>query len=214
MSKAVSRGQALEVSGRFGVQVQWDELDGDLLQKEVISLSPEEFGRRLTLFLKNGARPYLLGDLQVVPQPFNPVEFIGKGWSLIPEEHDARCDALTAVDLAKVDFATGLKEGETSIKGEEKLKRMKASKNLRLGATIFAGLWADYQVGKERSVLERLFQTYDITYLDFFGDILLHPDGNRHVLSLCRGDGGTWSWSYHWLGRDWSAARRSASLAS
>lgn len=56
MSKAVSRGQALEVTARVGTQVKWDTLDGDHLQQEVIDLSPEEFGNRFTAFLKNGGR--------------------------------------------------------------------------------------------------------------------------------------------------------------
>ncbi|MBI1755181.1 hypothetical protein HYR65_02770 [Candidatus Azambacteria bacterium] len=56
MSKAVSRGQALQVAARVGTQVNWDDLDGDHLQKEVINLTPEEFGDRFTAFLKNGGR--------------------------------------------------------------------------------------------------------------------------------------------------------------
>ena len=54
--KEVSRGQALQVSARVGTQIKWDELDGDKLQSEVISLSADEFGGRFTNFLKNGAQ--------------------------------------------------------------------------------------------------------------------------------------------------------------
>ena len=56
MSKAVSRGQALQVSARVATQVSWDELDGDALQKEIINLTPNEFGLRFTAFLKNSMR--------------------------------------------------------------------------------------------------------------------------------------------------------------
>lgn len=52
----VSRGQALQVCARVGTQIRWDELDGKKLQSEVISLSADEFGRRFTNFLKNGAQ--------------------------------------------------------------------------------------------------------------------------------------------------------------
>ena len=213
MSKAVSRGQALDVSARVGTQVDWDEIDGTRLQREVINLTPKEFGRRFTLFIKNGARPHLLGSFRVVPQPFNPVEFLGKGWSLIPEEHDARCDALTAVDLVKTDFVTCLKEGEPDISGEEKLKRMKASKNIRLGATIFSGLWAEYAVKEEMSMLECLFQAYGITCLDFFGDVLLHPKSGRGVLYFHRVGNGVWIGRCGWLGSSHGVSNSSASLA-
>lgn len=56
MSKAVSRGQALQVTARVATQVNWEELDGDQLQTSVIDLPPEEFGRRFTRFLQNGGR--------------------------------------------------------------------------------------------------------------------------------------------------------------
>ncbi|MCX6736170.1 MAG: hypothetical protein NTZ13_03750 [Candidatus Parcubacteria bacterium] len=56
MSTATSRGQALQINARVGTQVDWDELNGDELQSEVIDLPPKEFGRRFTNFLKNGAK--------------------------------------------------------------------------------------------------------------------------------------------------------------
>ena len=61
MGKAVSRGQALEVSARVATRINWDELDGDKLQAEIINLSPAEFGNRFTAFLKNGGRLQILG---------------------------------------------------------------------------------------------------------------------------------------------------------
>lgn len=60
MSKAVSRGQALEISARVATQVNWDELDGERQQAEIINLTPAEFGSRFTAFLKNGGRLQLV----------------------------------------------------------------------------------------------------------------------------------------------------------
>ena len=148
----------------------------------------------------------------VAPQPFDSVQLIGKGWSLIAEEHDARNDALTEVYFAKVNFDTCLKDGESCIKGEEKLKRMKVNSNIRLGATTFMGLWEDYQAKGKDSILERLHQERGITYLDFFGDVLLTPRGNRRVLFLYR-HGDVWHWRYSWLGHGWLAEYFSLSLA-
>lgn len=54
MVKAVSRGQALQIAARVATQVKWDELDGDRLQQEVLELSPEEFGNKVTSFLRRG----------------------------------------------------------------------------------------------------------------------------------------------------------------
>ena len=165
MSKAVSRGQALQIAAR------------------------------------------------VATQPFDLVQFIDKGWSLIAEEHDSRNDALTEVDFAKVNFDTCFNGGEQCIKGEEKLTRMKANSNIRLGAATFMGLWRDYQAHKENSVLERLYREQKTTYLEFFGDVLLAPDGKRKVLCLYRGGGG-WGWGCYSLEGDWRAESLAVSLAS
>ncbi len=62
MSGTVSRGQALQVSARVATQINWDELDGDALQAEVIQLPPEEFGSKFTDFLKTMARVRMVHD--------------------------------------------------------------------------------------------------------------------------------------------------------
>lgn len=56
MSTAVSRGQALQISARVATQVNWDELDDKRLQQDIIELTPEEFGKRMTAFLLRGAK--------------------------------------------------------------------------------------------------------------------------------------------------------------
>lgn len=153
----------------------------------------------------------------VATRPFDPVKFIGEKWSIIAKECDERSAALTEADFSGgVAFETCLKEkeGETFITGEEKLIRLKASGKIRLGTSVFAGLWADYQTRKENSVLERLYGEQGTTYLDFFGDVLLGPDGCRDVLYLYRGGDGGWDWDCRWLESGWDAYRRSASLAS
>lgn len=150
----------------------------------------------------------------VVPtHPFDPVKFIAEKWAIIHEERDPRSAALSEVDFSAVLFETCLKANEPSITGEEKLARLKAVKNVRLGTTVFVGLWEDYIARKADSVLERLYDEQGITYLDFFGDILLGPDGGRYVLYFGR-DASAWFWYYHWLGGGWNAHHRSASLAN
>ncbi|MDO9399379.1 MAG: hypothetical protein Q7T79_01670 [bacterium] len=109
--KQVSRGQALEVSARVATQVNWGDLDGDHLQEKVVDLSPEEFGKRLTAFLKNGCQ-FIFGDPKsVTTKQFDTASFIGKGWTtwkgpvngdgLAGEEDiDSRSLALTEIELA------------------------------------------------------------------------------------------------------------------
>ena len=221
MSNAVSRDQALEVSGRFATQVDWKQLDGRKLQEEVISLSPEEFGRRFTAFLNAGAS-FVFGGLKVACAPFDPVKFINDGWSFWKgpkdgdglkgeEERDKASLALTEVDLEKSDFLTCLKDSESLITGEEKLVRLRKLGRPLYGATQFMGLWHDYQQNKAGCVLEKMYQQKGVTYVDFFGDILRYPNGSRCVLRLCRrAAAGSWHWDCNWLGHVWDAHHFSA----
>ena len=143
------------------------------------------------------------GDMKVTMASFDPVAFFGEGWSLIEEEQDKRSVALTEVDMSKAEFFTCLKKGESRITGKEKLARLRHENRVRYGATVFMGLWQDYQARKENSVLEHLYQEKRISYMDFFGDFFLGPeDGNRRVLCLSRGDG-AWRWNCDWLGFGW-----------
>ena len=208
--KEVSRPQEREMFSRFMTQVHWNEIDGDYLQDEVINLSPEEFGKRFTAFLKNGCR-FNFGDPKsFLAKPFDPVKFLGKGWSIL---EDIKTDA--EIDVSSMVFETCLEGDETSIKGEKKLLRLKAKKDFTsFCANVFMGLWLDYQANKENSILEFLYRTKKIQYLDFFGTVLRDPDGYRCVLCLCRSADGAWSWYCYWLDYDWNPRHLSAGRAS
>jgi hypothetical protein len=199
--------QGLAVVSALVQNVNWDELNMDDLQKFVIC-NPTGAGAQLTLFLKNGCR-VSIGDMKIATAPFDPVTLIGLDWEVIADEHDKRNDGVTEVDFNAVDFPTCLKEDESRVTGEDKLKRLKASGQILYGANAFMGTWKDYQSRKENSVLETLFRTKGITYLDFFGDVLLSPSGDRFVLYFCRLVDGGWLWRYNWLGNALSAKIRS-----
>ncbi|TSC94641.1 MAG: Uncharacterized protein CEN87_362 [Parcubacteria group bacterium Licking1014_1] len=216
MSKEVSPGQVLEIASRIVSQVGWKQVDGEKLQKEVISLSPEEFGRRFTEFIKAGAR-FIFGGLKVACVQFDPAKFIDKDWAFWKgpkdgnglegeEERDKGSLALTEVDFAAANLLTCLEKGESSITGEEKLIRLRNLGRPLYGATQFMGLWQDYQScqNKSDSKLEKLYQQKGIAYVDFFGDILRIPGGFRYVLCLCRRGDGSWYWSCSSLGLAWS----------
>jgi len=206
--------QSHQIMAILATNINWSVIDFEKSRlQDLVIRDPKGAGERFALFLQNGARVNIAGNMKITPKPFDPVKFIGKDWSLVADEHDARNDTLIEVDFMKVSFETCLKEGEIHIKGEEKLKRMKENGKIRLGATVFIGLWKDYQMRKDNSVLEHLYREKRITYMDFFGDVLLDPDGDCHVLYLLRNDGG-WYWYYSWLERGWYAVYPSASLAS
>lgn len=135
--------------------------------------------------------------------PFDPVAFIGKGWSIA--EQDERSLAMTEVDLNKVTFETTLRAGETSIQGEEKLKRLIASGKIRLDARVFQHLW------ENQELIPESWKTKSGIFFD--GTILRSPDGNRFVLYLYWGDG-RWVWHCYWLDSDWLARYPSACLES
>lgn len=71
--------------------------------------------------------------------PFNPEKFFEKGWVI--EEQDERALKLTVLDFAKVRLETTLKSDESSVNGEEKLRRLKEANLIRLDAKVLQILW-------------------------------------------------------------------------
>lgn len=152
--------------------------------------------------IQNGARAVIVASnvLKLV-DTFNHAEFLGKDWEVV--DCDEREDSLTEVNWSKVNYENCLKEGESSITGEEKLKRLKIKGKLRFGGRAFFSLWKDYQEKGEASVLEQLYKTKRITYVDFFGLVFQAPGGYRGVLYLYRSGDGRWDWYYCWLAYVW-----------
>ena len=157
------------------------------------------------------------------PKAFDPAKFIGNGWSVWKgpadgdglsgeEERDKRADEFDIVDWEQVLMETHLQENETSVLGEEKLKRANASGNIQLGDKQFASLWENYKDKGKDSVPEKL-RLKGVKVIYFFGTVLRDPYGDRCVLCLYL-HGSEWYWDYRWLGDQWNADDPSASLAS
>ena len=158
---------------------------------------------------------------------FSPSEFIGSGWSTWKGPADGNglggdedyVPEPDVVDFEQVVLETHLEGKETSIHGEEKMKRVRKSKNRQLGDKAFLALWNDWLAKKaegkpEDSILERLRRSGKIgTVIYFFGRTLRGPLGGRGVLCLCFRGGG-WGWDCYWLGDRWNAGRPSVALAS
>ena len=213
--RAISSGQMRSLVASFIIDTPWDEMKVDV--QPFIELPAEQRGKMFATFIANqfhvsaGAVPRLF-----LAKSFNPSEFLGEGWTIWKgpndgdglsgeEDIDLRSGDLTEINSASFIFETRLKEGEKSITGEEKLRRLKEEKPefIRFGGNVFLGLWEDYQTSKENSILEWLYRTFGITFMDFPGLVLRLPDGGRYVLCLRRGDDGAWRWFYYWLGRRW-----------
>ncbi len=196
-------GQAMQFVGMLLTNVAWGNIKRDI-QPLLMGDEPGRIAQEFARFVENGCR-LIVGEPKVLrldsSHNFDPAEFIGQGWTVWrgpkdgnglegEEELDVKESNLAEIDFGQVLFETCLREGETSIKGEEKLQRMIAFGNIRLGGKAFLDLWLDWQANKENSVLEWLHRNRQITYLDFFGLVLRSPSGNRYVLYLYRDDDG------------------------
>lgn len=139
---------------------------------------------------------------------FDPDTFIGKGLEIVEED---KCSAaLREIDLSKINLVTMLAEGEASIVGGEKLKRLKEACHVRLDAKMFNILWINQRLIPE---LWREKTNGKTTYIFFDGSILRNPDGNCCVLCLYWLDG-EWCWGYRWLDDRLGSNCPSAVLAS
>lgn len=167
---------------------------------------------------EEGAEAFLRDELTIKPTEhilatipgFKPAYFFGKGWKVIKAESDHRAAALTSVNFAEVSCETFLKKGESNITGEEKLKRLKESGKIRLGAETFFALRQE----DDYKTLEWLYKEKGVSCLDFFGTVLRSSNGSRYVFFLVRSSRGRWEWGYSWLGHNWDGGKFSAFLAS
>lgn len=219
--KMVGLKQSHQIMGGLGENTDWGRIPSDVGQ-DVID-DPVGSGRAFTDFLLARAKfPPSSSILHIDRSaPFNPVKFLGEGWSIWRgpadgdglsgnEDQDQRSLALTELDLSKVQLVTTLRGRETRIGGEEKLLRLKESGSVRLDAKVFLTLWENKdripEIWKEKT-------GGSTTYVFFDGTILRGPDGGRYVLYVCWG-GGEWGWGYRWLGFGWYSYNPSAVLAS
>ena len=210
MGKSISIDQSHSIIQALANNVDWSVLDGSLLQREIVN-NATEAGKQFTAFLKNGGKVIIDGPKIISIDrsiPFDPKTFISNGWSI--EEQDERAIALTEIDLTEVMFDSTLEKGEKSIKGEDKLKRLKEKTNrIRLDAGIFKTLWENQHLIPEKWKEQTNGNT---TFIYFDGTVRRRSDGRRCVLCLSWSDG-EWHWDSRWLGNDWHAIDPSALLA-
>lgn len=225
MKNKISAGQSRSIVASLLTDTPWESIDADV--QIFIELPAEQRGKMFAAFIANKFHLNVGDPKTLLTKLFDPTSFIGKGWATWKgsadgdglsgeEDIDSRSLALTEIELAKFIFETCLKKGETSISGEEKLRHLKEEKPeiIRFAGNVFLGLWLDYQANKENSVLEWFHRNFGITFMDFPGQVLRYPDGDRSILFLYRHDDGEWHWDYLWLAYPWFAGGPSAGCAS
>jgi hypothetical protein len=142
------------------------------------------------------------GEWMAVPRlsiVFDPITLLGEGWSLSDENQLPL--APIDIDYGKIEFVGVLKDGESSINGLERDKRLHERRHLHLGPEHFLRFW------KDRQNLPESWK--NIGFITFDAMKLRAPNGNLCVLSLCRG-GGPWLSDCVWLGFDFSSYNQSA----
>ena len=205
--------QVLNAIGFLMNNADWDAVNTSTLQKVIDN--PKDSGHEFTAFLKNGGR-VIVGEPKVITidrtSAFDPVAFIGKGWSIV--EQDEHSLVLTEVGLTRIKFVTTLTNDETYLTSEDNLKCLKAKRYILLDAKFCQALWEDYKSDGENSLLESLRRTQGVTFLDFPGTELQSSFGCQCVLCLsCHY--GKWLLGYNWFScKGHTVHRPSAVLAS
>jgi hypothetical protein len=192
------------------VDTPWEEIGTNL--QSFIELKPKERGERFAAFLRNGGK-VIVGEPKVITinrNRFNPKKFVGDGWSILNDETDSRSIALTELDLIKVELRTMLRDGESYVKGEERLKRLKSSDYIRLDADVFHTLFHNQHL-IPKSWKEKF--NGNTRYIHFEGTVLQRSDGVHFFLCLYWYDG-RWDWSVTWLGQNLRGNNQSAVLTS
>lgn len=181
----------------------------DLLEK-LTGKDAERWIIHLKMLLRGEMTSTRNNVISILRGRFNPAKFIGKGWGIIADKTDRRSLALTEVDPAEVQLVTMLKDGESRMTGERKLRRLETSNYIRLDIDIFFTIWHNQRLIPE-SWKEKV--NGNTRYIFFDGTILKHQDNNSSVLCLYWMDG-AWHWSVYRLTCFWSDNGLSAVLVA
>lgn len=182
--------------------VDWNKVE---LQDLIEAANGGKLGPALTKWLGDKGwfpRPPPL----VIDRSISPVCRLGPEWSvwLGPADGnglegepdvDPRAGAVTTFDVSKVRFLSGLVEGESSITGEERLKRLRIGTDIQIDAQTFWALYTE----KGQVTLRWLHDFYGVNWIEELGTILRCPDGRRYSLVLDSFYDGSWDWGFRQL---------------
>ncbi len=187
MSRDVSRDQALQISSRVATQVKWEELDGDGL-REVTNLSPEEFGKRFTIFLKNGARFQVFGK-HTIDCDKDPV--IPSGWFVVEHKRDGQ----VVWDQSKVSLYLSKEQRGGKIQGNKLHEELKDKPVLNANVL-------DYLL-EHQEIIPEEWKKKSIYFWGTIFRLSLNGPGGFYVRFLSW-DGLAWRDRCHWLDCLWN----------
>jgi hypothetical protein len=152
-------------------------------------------------------------------RPFSPRDFLGQGLSVRPDdlyfteaaidEEDDQSLLPPALNVTSLSPVNVLDLGEIYIDGEERLRRLKKEKFIRLGVKVFRAFWENTHL----IPVSWGEKTDDaIIIISFDGTIFRSPYGSRFVPCLYRSEAG-WSWCPRSLEAVWSSGDLSVVLA-
>lgn len=197
MGKVIGIEQSHALLAILAQNVDWSAIEAQTAQ--AIILDPKGAGANFTKFIQQGARVLngtgkLMVDYSVKPSLI----------SLAVESHVDRSD-IAEIDISKLTRVQMLKSDESSITGNEYLKRLKESGAPMLDVRVMEEL-----LKPENQHLIPEDWKKGLTY--FFGTIFRFSDG--HLCAPCLGwSDGEWRWVYRWLGGGWDGSEFGASLA-
>lgn len=157
----ISTDQSHQVMATLATNVDWSTVDFEGLQ-DLIVRRPKEAGAAFGAWLKNQCRLTVKGTGALIvdrSKPFDPVTFLGRGWSIV--EEDQRALSLTEIDLAEVRFESGLQDGERYITGEKKLERLTAMPEIRLDAKLGQTLYEE----RGQATLRFLHDQFNVSWV-------------------------------------------------
>lgn len=192
----------------------WSRIPSERVQSAI--KDPNKFSDFFVQFVANEGR-LIVGELKKFAidrsSPFDPVKFIGSGWSIWKgpkdgkglegeEQQDSRSLKATELDLSQLCFEHCVEKKESFILGETKLVRLKESEErfIRADAKMAQALFEE----PGHRTLEWIRVNLGKTWFDFPGTELRDPDGLRCILYLFW-YGGQWDWRCSWLDYKWYA---------
>lgn len=142
MSKSVSIDQSHSIIQALANNVDWESLDGGVLQEKIIR-QQKEAGKQFTAFLKNGGRMIIDNPKLLIID--RSVKFsastLMKSFGVEDFFNDELSLTITRIDVSEILFETVLEVLEKVINGKERKKRLKEKGHLCLDGLILKKLW-------------------------------------------------------------------------
>ncbi len=190
-----------------------------LSQKVIVAGNQGKLKRRLTQFFLNQGwlppcpSPLIIDrSIQVHelgprwPVWLGPVD--GNGLEGKPDI-DLRAGTILAFDASKVRLLDGLNEGQPTITGEEKRRKLRVGIHIQIDVQT---LWALYAENGQVT-LRWLHDHHEVTWMESLGTILRNPNGRRCSFCLYRWGSGAWGWDCNWVDSRRDASNPALGLA-